>query len=107
MRNEVFVHLEIYSVYLEIYDYGVLVQGSESQASFRVPCGPPGTGESFKIQLEIQDPAFRSTPPESVSRVHTVQVAPETPTGPGPADSDSGRRTGPGHDRTAHWQGPD
>ncbi len=27
MRNEVFVYLEIYSVYLEIYDYGVLVQG--------------------------------------------------------------------------------
>ena len=27
MRNEVFVYLEIYSVYLEIYDYGVFVQG--------------------------------------------------------------------------------
>ncbi len=27
MRNEVFVYLEIYSVYLEIYDYGVRVQG--------------------------------------------------------------------------------
>jgi hypothetical protein len=27
MRNEVFVYLDIYSVYLEIYDYGVLVQG--------------------------------------------------------------------------------
>jgi hypothetical protein len=27
MRNDVFVYLEIYSVYLEIYDYGVLDQG--------------------------------------------------------------------------------
>ena len=27
MRNEVFVYLEIYSVYLEIYEYGKVVQG--------------------------------------------------------------------------------
>ncbi len=27
MKNEVFAYLEIYSVYLEIYYYGVLVQG--------------------------------------------------------------------------------
>ncbi len=27
MRNEVFVYLKIYLVYLEIFDYGVLVQG--------------------------------------------------------------------------------
>jgi len=27
MRNEVFVYLEIYSVYLEIYEYGEVVQG--------------------------------------------------------------------------------
>jgi hypothetical protein len=27
MRNEVFVNLEIYSVYLEIYEYGKAVQG--------------------------------------------------------------------------------
>jgi hypothetical protein len=27
MRNEVFVYLEIYLIYLEIYYYGVLVQG--------------------------------------------------------------------------------
>ncbi len=27
MRNEIFVYLGIYSVYLEIYEYGVLVQG--------------------------------------------------------------------------------
>ena len=27
MRNEVFVYLEIYSVYLEIYKYGKVVQG--------------------------------------------------------------------------------
>jgi hypothetical protein len=27
MRNEVFVYLETYSVYLEIYEYGKVVQG--------------------------------------------------------------------------------
>jgi hypothetical protein len=27
LRNEVFVYLEIYSVYLEIYEYGKVVQG--------------------------------------------------------------------------------
>ncbi len=27
MRNEVFVYLEIYTVYLEIYEYGKVVQG--------------------------------------------------------------------------------
>ncbi len=27
MRSEVFVYLDIYSVYLQIYDYGVFIQG--------------------------------------------------------------------------------
>ena len=36
MRNEVFVYLEIYSVYLEIYEYGEVVQG------VRFPDDPEG-----------------------------------------------------------------
>ncbi len=43
MRNEVFVYLEIYSVYLEIYEYGEVVQGvrfpDESKASANGECG--------------------------------------------------------------------
>jgi hypothetical protein len=45
MRNEVFVYLEIYSVYLEIYEYGEVVQG------VRFPDAGTGTA-SWHQQLE-------------------------------------------------------
>jgi hypothetical protein len=36
MRIEVFIYLEIYSVYLEIYEYGKVVQGVRFPDAYRL-----------------------------------------------------------------------
>ncbi len=46
MRNEVFVYLEIYTVYLEIYEYGKVVQGVRF---------PDGLGESLIWKVALYD----------------------------------------------------
>jgi hypothetical protein len=49
MRNEVFVYLEIYSVYLEIYEYGEVVQGVRFPFVGQSESPLPGHSSSLRV----------------------------------------------------------
>ncbi len=68
MRNEVFVYLEIYSVYLEIFDYGVLVQG------VRFPDGTTFQVTSNLWSTQIPGPQGPGPPTRQAVTLYYVQT---------------------------------
>ncbi len=77
MRNKVFVYLEIYSVYLKIFDYGVLVQGVRFPLADEEP-GPPPTGSA----------AYRAVLKALVKRVSRLETSTSGRPGPTSRNTD-------------------